>query len=156
LGSSIDSPALRAAKVSITIGDRTMAAEGDRSMKAQFATMVGSDAAKAHPVFPAMRYEAGDVALAITDPENRFLNVEFRGADGRSLHYNHNGWSHHNPAPGVRLDVYRLGDGIPPETQMMVWLRTEKSFLVVPLKATNLPLPEEAVAGIADVPREAR
>jgi len=47
------------------------------------------------------------------------------------------------PAPGARVDVYRLGDAIPPGTQMVVWLRTEKSFVVVPFKAANLPLPEE-------------
>lgn len=147
MGSPIDSPALRAAKVSITIGDRTMAAESDRSLKAQVAAMHGSDAQKTRPMFQATRHEAGDVALAITDPENRFLNVEFRDADGHSLHYNHNGWSHQNPTPRTRVSVYRLGDRIPPGTQMVVWLRTEKSFVVVPLRATNLPLPEEAIAG---------
>jgi hypothetical protein len=70
--------------------------------------------------------------------------VEFRDAGGHSLRYNHNGWSHSNTGRGARVDAYRLGDQIPAGTQMVIWLRTEKSFIAVPLNATNLSLPEEA------------
>lgn len=47
---------------------------------------------------------------------------------------------------GAHRDVYRLGDEIPPGTEMVVWLKTDKSFLVAPLKVTNLTLPEPAAA----------
>lgn len=111
-GSPLDSTALRAADVSITVH--------------------GPETANVGP---------GNVRLSISDPQERFLNVEFRDAQGHSLYYNHNG-SSHSSNRGMRQSVYRLGERIPPGTQMVVWLKTKKSFLSVPLKVSNLPLPE--------------
>ncbi len=140
-GSTIASQALRAAHVSIAIYDRKTVAEPRRQLAAQndakYPQVAGSMSERMYPT----NYEAGDVALSISDPDGRFLNVEFRDAAGRSLSYNHNGWSHSNSG-SMRFDVYRLGSEIPAGTQMVVWLRTEKSFVAVPLEAANVPLPE--------------
>ena len=146
IGSPIESKALRAANMSIMIRDRTTAGLGEPSVRARSDMSLGNDAQKVITFYREPLHEAGDVALSMTDPDGRFLNVEFRDTTGHSLRYNHNGWSHSSSGP-TRFDVYRLGDRIPPGTQMVVWLKTQKSFLVVPLKATNLRLQEEAVSG---------
>lgn len=146
LGTPIDAKGLRAEGMSITIHDRTTAGGVTSRIAAQNEARYGEMGRTMNQhMFPS-EYEAGDVALSITDPDGRFLNVEFRDTAGNSLRYNHNGWSH-SSSGSTRFDVYRVGDQIPAGTQMVVWLRTEKSFVVVPLKAANLPLPEDAVSG---------
>jgi hypothetical protein len=144
-GSTIESKALQAANVSIAISNRGTADGVANQLAAQNEAKYGETARLTNRHMFPTGYEAGDVALAMSDPDGRFLNVEFRDAAGQSLRYNHNGWSHSSSGP-TRFDVYRLGAEVPPGTQMVVWLRTQRSFLIVPLKAANVPLPEEAAS----------
>ncbi len=144
LGAPLDSKALRAAGVSITIGDQRMAKEGAGGTLHLGPPEEESRLFNGHP--PTLTLKPGDVALTISDPQERFLNVEFRGSAGKPLRYNHNGWWH-SGGRGARLDVYRLGDEIPPGTQMIVWLKTDKAFLVEPLNVANLALPKPAAVG---------
>jgi hypothetical protein len=146
IGATIESKALQAANMSIAILDHTTAGNGEHGARVRSEIPSGNETQKTNPLYRAPQYTAGDVVLTMSDPDERFLNVEFRDADGHSLRYNHNGWSHRSTGRGTRVDVYRLGDQIPAGTQMVIWLRTEKSFLAVPLKATNLSLPEEAIS----------
>ena len=143
LGSPLDSKALRAAGVSITIGDHSVVKEGGGDPLHLGPSEEESLYFNGH--LPTPTLEPGDVALSIWDPQERFLNVEFRGPAGQPLRYNHNGWWH-SGSQGAHRDVYRLGDEIPPGTEMVVWLKTDKSFLVAPLKVINLTLPEPAAA----------
>lgn len=144
-GTTIESKALRAANISIAIHNRETAGGATIKLATANEAAYGEMARSANQHMSPSGYEAGDVALSISDPDGRFLNVEFRDVTGHSLHYNHNGWSHSSSGL-TRFDVYRIGDQIPAGTQMVVWLMTSKSLLVVPLNATNLPLPEEAAS----------
>lgn len=83
-----------------------------------------------------------DIALGITDPENRLVALEFRAADGAPLIYNRNGWAHFSVEHwGRHLDFYRLEAGIPSGLQLVCWLLTPKSLVQVPLKLADLSLP---------------
>lgn len=137
LGTPLDSPALRAAEVSITLHDQKTAASGG---VLRTGPIFGEEARLINDRLPTPQLEAGEVALSISDPQERFLNVEFRDASGLSLRYNHNGRGHY--ASGTtRFDVYHLGDRIPEGAQVVIWLRTTKAFVIAPLRATQVPLP---------------
>jgi hypothetical protein len=83
---------------------------------------------------------SGDVAVEMTDPNERFIRVEFQNARGESLRYNHNGWYHAGGDAGARVDVYRLGTEIPPQTRMVCWLITPKALVSAPLKLAAVPI----------------
>jgi hypothetical protein len=83
---------------------------------------------------------SGDVAVEMTDPNARFIRVEFQNALGESLRYNHNGWYHAGGEAGARVDVYRLGTEIPPQTRMVCWLITPKALVSAPLKLDVVPI----------------
>lgn len=83
-----------------------------------------------------------DIAIGITDPENRLVAWEFRTADGATLVYNRNGWAHIEHR-GKYLDFYRFEAGIPSRLQLVCWLLTPKSLVPIPLKLADLPLPEK-------------
>lgn len=85
----------------------------------------------------------GDVALEITDPNERLIRVEFQDAGGRSLRYNHHGWYHTSGVGRARVDVYRLGTEIPPDTRMVCWLVTPKALFVAPFKLSAVPIQSE-------------
>ncbi|MBP9912715.1 MAG: energy transducer TonB [Opitutaceae bacterium] len=82
-----------------------------------------------------------DLAIGINDPEGRLVGLEFQAADGRPLHYNHNGWYHARDATGRRFSVYRLESKPAADTIMVCWLITPKALFKIPLKLADVPLP---------------
>ncbi len=94
------------------------------------------------------KLEAGDIAMAITDPKGHLAAFEFVGADGKPLRYNRNGWFHAETPPEKRFDIYRLEGGVPEGAKLVVWLATEKSRLVLPIKLQDVPIAgRESVEG---------
>jgi hypothetical protein len=82
-----------------------------------------------------------DIALAVTDPEQRLVGFEFVGGDNSRLTYNRNGWAHYESAPGKRLDIYRLQAEIPADLKLVCWLAIDKSLVRIPLEMIDVPLP---------------
>lgn len=140
-GVSLDQPALQEVGISITIYDRTSLSRANGAAP-QNGPIFGEQAIRATGnALQLPELQPGDVALSMTDPNHRFLDVEFRGPDGGPLRYNHNGWYHADSA-GTRFDVYRLGPTLPPGAVAVIWLLTDKSLLVAPLDLRNVPLPQ--------------
>lgn len=139
LGTPLSDPALSQAGISITL----------RSGASPRSVTPPTRPANPEEMMAMMRKAAeqpqlylGDVALTTTDPQHRFLSVEFCGPDGSPLRYNHNG-SQHAELDGSRLDVYRVGDEIPPGTIAVIHLLTEKSRIVAPIDLRDVPLPDK-------------
>lgn len=82
-----------------------------------------------------------DVALAVTDPEQRLVGFEFVGGENSRLTYNRNGWAHYESTPGKRLDIYRLQGDIPADLKLICWLAIDKSLVRIPFEMIDVPLP---------------
>jgi len=89
------------------------------------------------------KLEAGDIAMAIVDPDTRLAAFEFFDADGHPLRYNRNGWFHSEHGHGTRFDIYRMEGGIPPGAKFVCWLATKTSCVVLPLHLPDVPIAEK-------------
>lgn len=147
LGRPVSSPALAAAGITIIVLDRraserALTDPNDASGARDFLTTVTG---KSLTVWknPAniSRMNGRDVALAIHDPHGRLAGVEFQTMYGRTLTYNHNGWSHYSIAAGKRFSIYRLGSKLNDDIKLVCWLVTPKSLASYPLHVANVPLP---------------
>jgi TonB family protein len=98
------------------------------------------------PGFPKIEMQEGDFAVAIDDPQERLVGVEFQSANGSPLRYNHGGNYHSSGfdgSPGRRFDTYHVGTSLPGNLRLVCWLITPKSVLKVPFHIDMLPLPDE-------------
>lgn len=87
-----------------------------------------------------------DIALALTDPDQRLVGFEFVAGDNARLVYNRNGWAHYESTPGKRLDIYRLQGDIPADLKLICWLAIDKSMVVIPFEMQDVPLPPPRAA----------
>lgn len=109
--------------------------------------------ALAAKLLPPNEMKHTDVAVGWRDPEHRIIGVEFQGADGSPLHYNHNGRYHskrHDKHKG--FDIYELPVPRPPDARLVCWLLTEYSVVPSPLNLTDLPLPPPPAAPAITAP----
>ena len=95
------------------------------------------------PGFPKIQMDPHDVAVAIEDPEDRIVDLEFQAGDGSPLRYNHGGNYHSNGPPegGRRFDTYHLEADLPADARLVCWLATPKAVLKAPFHLDRLPLP---------------
>jgi hypothetical protein len=82
-----------------------------------------------------------DVALALSDPEQRLIGYEFFAGERRGLIYNRNGWAHYETAAGKRLDIFRLQEDLPADLKLVCWLAINESMVVIPFEMIDIPLP---------------
>jgi hypothetical protein len=132
LGAPVDSAALRRVGVTLTIFDRQTAAA---SMNAP--GQPGSDYSFRSGL---EALSDGDVALVITDPENRLVGIGFASEDNHPLSHFNRGF-YNTTDKGPRMEVYGFGSKLPTDAVLVCLLRTAKTSVSAPLKFANLPLP---------------
>ena len=157
-GKPLDSPLLRDAGVSVTLFDETSCArfEADKALAGgpgyfDSGPMYGhSDPRLPPPPIPYKgKIKAGDIALGIVDPEEKLIGLEFRDHEGKSLHYNHHGWYHASGPDGKRFDIYHLEPKDVGGVELVLWLRTDRSMVRMPVSLANLPAPPEPKSPVA-------
>lgn len=91
---------------------------------------------------PLPRFTDRDLALAIHDPEERLVGIEFMDGHNAPLVYNRNGWGHYaNNEQKKRLAIYRLEDAIPADLKLVCWLVIDRSLVRIPFEMIDVPLP---------------
>ena len=163
-GSLLNSGALTAAGISITLLNRplaqriqaTAASAGQTHVPGEIRTPrcslnhyvpAGSTpgSSPATSLFPTLAYQNfltdNDIAVGVSDPELRFLGIEFESRDGTPLDYNHDAVSHSGMG-GYHSEVYQLRGPIPFDMKIVVWIRTDKSTTTVPFEFASIPLPK--------------
>lgn len=91
---------------------------------------------------PLPRLTDRDIALAIHDPEERLVGLEFMGGDNTSIAYNRNGWAHYsNNERKKRLALYRLEEPVPGDLKLVCWLAVNQSLVRIPFEMIDVPLP---------------
>ncbi|HZZ17816.1 MAG TPA: TonB family protein [Opitutaceae bacterium] len=152
-GSSISSEALTAAGVRVTAFDKHSAYD-EASNKVPGGPQDYDSGPffgplpKLPPGFPVAKTEMedGDVAVAIDDPNDHLISIEFQAADGTPLNYDHAGHYHSSGipgSPGKRFDVYHVGSAILQNARMVCWLLTQRALLRIPIQIAKLPIPAE-------------
>lgn len=97
--------------------------------------------------------EIGDceVLLAVSDPEDRLVGVEFVAADGSPLVYNRNGVSHLDHQ-GWRFSTYRLDCPASAGIKLVCWLALDSAIAEIPLIMNDVPLPPWPTAPATPTP----
>jgi TonB family protein len=84
-----------------------------------------------------------DIGIGRQDPNHCIVGLEFQAGDGSALSYSHNGRYHSERESEKKgFDLYNLRSPLPAGARLVCWLLTEKSVVPVPVKFTDLPLPE--------------
>ena len=147
LGVPVVSPELAAAKVTITVFDKTTctSALADLSDPAKLRELLLDSPFASMPGWKPPVSTDGmtdtDVAVAIDDPEGRLVGLEFQTLYGSPVTYNHNGWLHFEKSAGKRFSIYRLRSKLTDDIKLVCWLATARSTVTQSFHLTNLPLP---------------
>lgn len=81
-----------------------------------------------------------DILLAISDPEDRLVGVEFTADDGAPLIYNRNGFAHIENN-GCRLSSYHLDRAASAGIKLVCSLALDGAIAEIPLIMDEVPLP---------------